>query len=89
MHEVFYVALLPALALAAFALTIPVLWWMTRRDRRRLEVQLQLREMEQAIYEETLPEERREALRQYRAEQAEIRREARRRLGLPDEDGTA
>jgi len=45
--------------------------------------------MEQAIYEETLPEERREALRQYRAEQAEIRREARRRLGLPDEDGTA
>ena len=45
--------------------------------------------MEQAIYEETLQEERREALRQYRAEQAEIRREARGRVGLPDADGTA
>jgi hypothetical protein len=48
-------------------------------------VQQQLREMEQAIYEETLPEEQREWRRQYRAQQVEIRREARRRLGLPEE----
>jgi len=38
MREIVHVALLQALGLAAFALTITVLWWMTRRDRCRLEV---------------------------------------------------
>jgi len=59
---------------------------MNRRDRRRWEVQEQLREMEQAIGEEGLPDEQREWLRRYREERAEIKREARRRLGLPDEE---
>jgi hypothetical protein len=63
-----------------------VMWWMTRRDRRRAELQQQLREMEQAIYEETLPEDEREALRRVREQRAEIRREARRRLGLPEDE---
>jgi uncharacterized protein HemX len=85
MRELGRVALGPALALAAIALAGVVLWWLHRRDQRRLEVQQQLRDMEQAIYEETLPEHEREWRRQYRAQQAEIRREARRRLGLPEE----
>jgi hypothetical protein len=59
----------------------------TRRNRRRAELQRQLREMEQAIYEETLPKDEREALRRVRDQQVEIQREARRRLGLPDEEG--
>lgn len=42
--------------------------------------------MEQAIDEETLPEDEREGLRRYREQRAEIRREARRRLGLPEEE---
>jgi C4-dicarboxylate-specific signal transduction histidine kinase len=63
-----------------------VMWWLDRRDRRRWELQAQLREMEQAIYEETLPEHQREWRRQHREEQAEITREARRRLGLPEEE---
>jgi hypothetical protein len=63
-----------------------VVWWTTRRNRRRAELLQQLREMEQAIYEETLPADEREALRRARAQRAEIKREARRRLGLPEED---
>jgi hypothetical protein len=59
----------------------------TRRNRRRAELQRQLREMEQAIYEETLPEDEREALRRVRDQRVEIQREARRRLGLPEEEG--
>jgi hypothetical protein len=62
------------------------IWVVNRRDRRRWEVQEQLREMEQAIQEEGLPDEQREGLRRYREEQAEIKREARRRLGLPEEE---
>jgi uncharacterized membrane protein len=64
-----------------------VVWGMTRRNRRRAELQRQLREMEQAIYEETLPEDEREALRRVREQRVEIQREARRRLGLPEEEG--
>jgi len=59
----------------------------TRRNRRRAELQRQLREMERAIYEETLPKDEREALRRVRDQRVEIQREARRRLGLPDEEG--
>jgi hypothetical protein len=62
------------------------IWVFNRRDRRRWEVEEQLRDMEQAIREEGLPDEQREWLRRYREEQAEIKREARRRLGLPEEE---
>ena len=62
------------------------IWVMNRRDRRRREVQEQLWEMEQSIREESMSEEWRDWHRQWRAQQAEIRREARRRLGLPEEE---
>jgi hypothetical protein len=70
-------------------------WWLTRRDRRRMgeqnvasqrvrELQRQLWEKEDQIREERLSEEEREWRRRYREEQAAVRREARRRLGLPE-----
>jgi hypothetical protein len=43
--------------------------------------------MEAQIREERLSEEEREWRRRSREEQAEIQREARRRLGLPDGEG--
>lgn len=55
----------------------------------RLELQAlqeQLRQMEEAIREEQLSDEEREWRRQWRKRQAEIKREARRRLGLPEEE---
>jgi hypothetical protein len=61
-------------------------WWVSRRDRRREELRRQLFEMEQAIREEGLPDDVREELVRQRERQAEIRREARRRLGLPEEE---
>jgi hypothetical protein len=42
--------------------------------------------MEQQIREEQMSEEEREWHRHYRERQAKIRREARRRLGLPEEE---
>jgi hypothetical protein len=45
--------------------------------------------MEQAIREEAMPEEERDWWRQYRERQAAIKQEARRRLGLPDEEPPA
>jgi predicted solute-binding protein len=42
--------------------------------------------MEQQIREERLSDEEREWRRRFREEQAELTREARRRLGLPEED---
>jgi hypothetical protein len=45
-----------------------------------------LREMEEQIREETLPDWQCEVLLAVRQRQAEIRREARRRLGLPEEE---
>jgi hypothetical protein len=74
-----------AIVLAFLVPYLAVIWWLRRRDQRRLEVQAQLREMEQAIWEEQLSDEERERRRQYRAQQVEIAREARRRLGLPEE----
>jgi hypothetical protein len=53
--------------------------------RRQWALQEQLRAMEQQIREEQLPEQEREWHRQYRERQREIAREARRRLGLPEE----
>jgi hypothetical protein len=60
--------------------------WLNRRDRRRWEVQEQLREMEQAIWRDTLPDELREQMEAADRKRAAIRGEARRRLGLPEEE---
>jgi hypothetical protein len=71
--------------------------WLSHRDTRRIcarmaaeerkmALQQQLWEMEAQIREERLSEEEREWRRRYREEQAEVKREARRRLGLPDEE---
>ena len=59
---------------------------LNRRDRRRLAVQEQLREMERQIWRESLPDEQREALEAADRKQVEIAREARRQLGFPEED---
>jgi hypothetical protein len=60
------------------------------RDRARWareeEMRRQLREMEAAIREEQMSEEERAWHRRYREHQTEITQEARRRLGLPEED---
>jgi hypothetical protein len=72
--------------LLACALPLLSVWYLNRRARRRWELQDQLLEMEQAIAEETHPEEARAWLRRSREHQAEIRREARRRVGLPEEE---
>jgi hypothetical protein len=66
-----------------------IMWWVTRRDRRRWEMRDQLRDMELAIWEESLPDWQREVIQEQRQQQAEIRREARRRLGLPEEERDA
>jgi hypothetical protein len=62
------------------------------RDRarwaREAEVCRQLWELEQQIREEGLPDEERRWHAQYRQRQAAIQREARRRLGLPEEGDT-
>jgi hypothetical protein len=73
-------------ALVAIGAVNVAIWVMNRRDRRRWEVQEQLRDMEQAIREEGLPDEEREWLRRYRRREAAIKQEARRRLGLPEEE---
>jgi len=54
--------------------------------RRQWAPQEQLREMEEQIRLERLPEREREWHRQYQERQREIQREARRRLGLPEEE---
>lgn len=71
--------------------------WLDRRERRRWQqqeaesqrqfaLQRQLWELEDRIREERLSDEEREWRRHYREEQAEVKREARRRLGLPEEE---
>jgi hypothetical protein len=75
-------------------ITMPMwalLWWSHRRfktDRRRWEVQRQVWDMEQQIMDEQLPYEVRQSQRRARQRAAEVRREARRRLGLPDDPET-
>jgi hypothetical protein len=61
--------------------------WESRRLRRRWELQDQLREIEDQIWLDSLPEWQREAMERGRQQRAEIKREARRRLGLPEEEG--
>jgi hypothetical protein len=60
------------------------------RDQARWAQEAEMRRrlwaMEQQIREERLSEEERERQRRYRAQQAEITHEARRRLGLPEEE---
>jgi uncharacterized membrane-anchored protein YhcB (DUF1043 family) len=63
-----------------------VIRWLNRRDRRRREVEAQLREMEHQIWLESLPEEQRTAVEAAAQQRREIAREARRRLGLPEEE---
>jgi hypothetical protein len=54
--------------------------------RRQWALQQQLRDLEQQIREEAMSEEWRDWHRQWRQKQADIAREARRRLGLPEEE---
>jgi hypothetical protein len=72
-----------------------LLWWFWRRSRReaaegqrQYAVQQQVWELERQIRDEQLSDEERERQPQARAQAAEVRREARRRVGLPEEDGT-
>jgi len=70
-----------------------LIWYLRhleRRDRqhwqREAELRRQLWELEQQIREEGLPDEVRRWHERDRQRQAAITREARRRLGLPEED---
>jgi hypothetical protein len=84
-------------SLVVYAVVIPLWWWLDRRERRRWQqqeaerqrqwaLQRQLCELEDQIREERLPQADREWRQRYREAQAEVTREARRRLGLPDEE---
>jgi hypothetical protein len=84
-------------SLVVYAVVILLWWWLNRRDRRRWQqqeaerqrqwaLQRQVCELEDQIREERLSEEEREWRRRYREEQADVKREARRRLGLPEEE---
>jgi hypothetical protein len=71
-----------------------LMWWFSRRDRRRAaedkrhwELQQQLWEMERRIWDEQRSDEERERERQAQARVADVKCEARRRLGLPEEEG--
>ena len=57
-----------------------------RTDQRRWAVQQQIWAMERQIWDEALSDEAREEQRLARERTAEVRREARRRLGLPEEE---
>ena len=76
------------LGLVGLAATLGLLAWLNRRGLRRWQRandrRARLREMEDEIREERLPAADR-ARRQQRQEQADITREARRRLGWPEE----
>ncbi len=71
------VGLLPALLFT---------WLDQRRERRRDAVRQHLWELEDQIWLDSLPEWEREAIERGRQQRREIRREARRRLGLPEDD---
>jgi hypothetical protein len=55
--------------------------------QRHWDPQQQLRELERQIWDEKLSDAERERQREAEARVAEVRREARRRLALPDEEG--
>lgn len=91
MIEFLYSPTAQGMAVLAVVVLLGVLsMWLDHRDTRRicrrLELQQQLWEIEDQIREERLSEEERERRRRYREEQVEVKREARRRLGLPDEE---
>jgi hypothetical protein len=75
--------------LVGLAPALLLTWWLDRRQHRRFvreqKPRRQLWEMERQICEEGMSEEWREWHRQSRQREAEISREARRRLGLPEE----
>jgi hypothetical protein len=84
-------------SLVVYAVVIPLWWWLNRRERwrwqqqgaerqRQWALQHQLWELEDQIREERLSEEEREWRRRSREERAEITREARRSLGLPEDE---
>jgi ABC-type transport system involved in cytochrome bd biosynthesis fused ATPase/permease subunit len=92
--SVVWAILISAVVLGPFLVFV---WWLNRRDRRRWAreqaererqraLQQQVWDLEQQIREESLSEEEREWRRHYRQREAEITREARRRLGLPEEE---
>jgi hypothetical protein len=76
--------------IAPLGLVALVPCWLNTRHMRRLlrrwEVEDQLRELEAPINEEHLPAEEQERRRQFRESQTAVKREARRRLGLPEEE---
>jgi hypothetical protein len=92
----FFTQPIPAGVTLFLALTVPfwtAFWWLSRRDRRRdaesmrhWELQQQLWQMERQIWDEQRSDEAREQARQAQARAAEVTREARRRLGLPEEE---
>jgi hypothetical protein len=65
---------------------VAITWWFQRRTQRRWAVHEQVMEMQQQIGEEAMSEEWRDWHRQWRAQQVDIAHEARRRLGLPEEE---
>jgi hypothetical protein len=65
---------------------LAIIWWMNRRDRRQREVQAQIWDLERQIRRESLPDWQREAIEEADRKQVEIHREARRQLGLPEEE---
>jgi uncharacterized membrane protein len=62
-------------------------WQAEQAERRRQwALQQQQRDLEQQIWRESLPDWQREAIEAADRQQVEIQREARRRLGLPEEE---
>jgi hypothetical protein len=77
--------------------TLPVMimlrglfWWLNGRELRRWRredtLRQQIWELEDQIWLESLPDWQREAVERGRQQRAEIKREARRRLELPEEE---
>jgi hypothetical protein len=75
--------------LAGSVATWLVLAWWLHRDRRRwrreAELRQQLWEVEDQLWRDSLPDWQREAMARGRQQRVAIQREARRRLGLPEE----
>jgi hypothetical protein len=74
------------------AVVFGLIWYLKhidRRDRQRWQREVELRhqrwELEQQIWRESLPDWQREAIEGVDRKRAEMRQEARRRLGLPEE----
>jgi hypothetical protein len=76
--------------LLVYLVAIPLFWWWDCRRqqcwRREETLRWQLRELEDQIWRESLPDWQREAMERADQKRAEIKREARRRLGLPEEE---